>query len=388
MEGTLGVLDIFSDRSLDGILVRARKALARGDLDESLKAIERGLARYPDAQALKETALQVRRAQARAGMQALKDRIAESGDPEAYEQLIAVCRDVGMTDEVARLVERYAAAHPTLGQPHLLRGELALDAFFADLRAGDGREAVDALLKAGALDPDALKPRLLLAELYFAIGADRALLGQATAIQRLAGDDEVMRPALDAIRAAAKPRAGEETDALLARVEVTGELVRDPSTWSGRKRRGIASDGDVERVRRGLMRLVGEGTAEEAVAIDRAGTLLAEAGTKAPEAPAQGGGEGAGEAAAPEGGEGGDPAAESALAGVARRVARTVKAQARELEMGSFRRFVVEGPFGVMVVADAAGGVVAAKGRRGSDPARVAERMSVALDGIKGRRAS
>ena len=47
-----------------------------------------------------------------------------------------------------------------------------------------------------------------------------------------------------------------------------------------------------------------------------------------------------------------------------------------------------EGPFGVMVVGDAAGGVVAARGRRGTDPARLWERLSVAIDGVRGRRAS
>ncbi len=77
---------------------------------------------------------------------------------------------------------------------------------------------------------------------------------------------------------------------------------------------------------------------------------------------------------------------ESGLAGVAGVVARTIKVSARELEMGSFRRFVVEGPFGVMVVADAAGGVVAAKGRRGTDPHRLAERLAVAVEGVRGRR--
>jgi hypothetical protein len=126
----------------------------------------------------------------------------------------------------------------------------------------------------------------------------------------------------------------------------------------------------VDRVVKGLERVVKEGTADEAVAIDRAGGVVAASGA-------------AGAAPAAEGEE----AKMTGLAGVARAVARTIKTQARELEMGSFRRFVVEGPFGVMVVSDAAGGVVAAKARRGADPMRVAERMSVALDGVRGRRA-
>jgi hypothetical protein len=371
----LGFLDVFAGSSLDAILHRARKSMATGDFDEALKAVERGLSKYPDAQALREVGLSIRRAQAYAGMQGLKDRIAEKGDADAYEQLIALYRDVGMQDEVQRLTERYAAAHPELEAPHLLRGEHALEAFFGDLRASDGRAAIDHLVRAGSLHPDSLKPRMLLAEVYFAIGADRALLGQAAAMERLAGDDVVLQPTLAAIRDAARPAATESVDALLAKVEVSGELLRDPSGWSGRRRRGIASDSDVDRVQKGLDRLVREGTADEAVAIDRAGATVATCGgPAAPPPPADG-------EAAPE-------PKTTGLAGVARAVARTIKTQARELEMGSFRRFVVEGAFGVMVVSDAAGGVVAAKARRGADPLRVAERMSVALDGVRGRRAS
>jgi hypothetical protein len=369
----LGLFDVFAGSSLDAILHRARKSMATGDFDEALKAVEKGLAKYPDAHALREVGLSVRRAQAYAGMQGLKDRIAEKGDPESYEQLIALYRDVGMQDEVQRLTERYAAAHPELEAPHLLRGEHALEAFFGDLRASDGRAAIDHLVRAGSLHPDSLKPRMLLAEIYFAIGADRALLGQAAAIERLAGDDVVLQPTLVAIRDAARPAASESVDALLAKVEVSGEILRDPSAWSGRRRRGIASDSDVDRVQRGLEKLVREGTADEAVAIDRAGAVVA---TSGPELGLPAPTDEAGEAKA------------TGLGGVARAVARTIKAQARELEMGCFRRFVVEGPFGVMVVSDAAGGVVAAKARRGADPMRVAERMSVALDGVRGRRVS
>src|SRR5439155_14370417 len=175
---------------------------------------------------------------------ALAARIDADGDPAAYDQLIALYKDVGMVAESVRLAERYVKEHPDLESPHLLRGEQALEDFFADLRARDGRLAIDHLLKAGALRPDSLKPRMLLAEVYFAIGADRALLGQAAAIERLAGDDEVVRTVVAALRESARPSTTESVDALLANVEVGGQLARDPSTWSSRKRKGIAGDAD------------------------------------------------------------------------------------------------------------------------------------------------
>jgi hypothetical protein len=160
-------------------------------------------------------------------------------------------------------------------------------------------------------------------------------------------------------------------DALLAKVEVSGALFRDPSTWSSRKRRGVATEADGARLQRNLERLVRDGDGSEAVVLDRGGTTIVAVGEKTLDA--------ASDAPPAEG-------AANGLAGVARVVARTIKVSARELEMGAFRRFVVEGPFGVMVVADASGGVVAAKARRGADPHRLAERLAVAVEGVRGRR--
>jgi hypothetical protein len=373
----VGILrDLLTGGTLDRWVERARKALHAGNFDEALEIVDKGLKRWPDAQILSDTGHQVRRAQASAAIQALQSRIEQDGEPAAFEELIALYREVGMPAEMTRLTERYVREHADLETAHLLRAEQALDAFFDDLRARDGRTAIDHLVRAALLQPDAVRPRTLLAEVYFAIGADRALLSQADTIERLSGGDEVLASAVGAMREAADPAAKPESvDALLARVEVAGQVLRDPSSWSSRPRRGMANEADAERVRRGLARLVGEGAATEAVAIDRAGSLLASVGTDAPCPPAAEGAPGAAEA-------------ETALAGVARAVARTVKPQVRELELGRFRRCVGEGSFGVMVVADAAGGVVAGLARRGSDPLRLEERLSVAVAGGRGRHAS
>lgn len=363
--------DLLGGRSLDALVERARRQLASGEFDNGLATVAKGLEKFPSAHVLRDTGQSIRRAKARAGMGALLGRVEQDSDPEAFEQLIALYHETGMAAERVRLTERYVAEHADREQPHLLRGEQALEEFFGDLRARDGRLAIDHLLKAGALHPDSLKPRLLLAEIYFAIGADRALLGQAAAIERLAGDDEVVRPVVTALREAAAPAPAESIDALLAKVEVSGAVLRDPSAWSSRKRRGVADGADGARLQRNLERLVRDEDASEAVVIDRGGATVVAVGDRtldvAPgDAPADGG--------------------ESGLARVASVVARTIKVSARELEMGAFRRFVVEGPFGVMVVADAAGGVVAAKARRGADPHRLAERLTVAVEGARGRR--
>jgi hypothetical protein len=365
----VSVLDtLFGGSSLDAFLVRGRKKLASGKFDEALKAVEAGLSRYPGASALAELGHVVRRAQARAGMQALKERVDRAGEPAAFEQLIALYRELAMPGEALSLAEAYAQQHSDVAAPHVLLGEAALDRFFVDLRSRDGRCALDHLLKAGAIDPDAMKPRLLLAELYFAIAADRALLGQARAIQRLAGEDEVFRPVLEKIREVAKPTGGESVDALLAKVEVAGALSRDLGDWPGGRKRQAISEHDARRIARAVERIVRDGDADEAVALDRAGEVVTSSSERSIETP--GGIE------------------ETALAGVARAISRSVKQQVRELELGSFRRCVVEGPFGTVVVGETGRGLVAARAVRGADANRLWERMTVAFEGWKGGRAS
>lgn len=363
------ILGLLGGKSLDARLERARRQMATGEFDDALATVQKALERFPEALVLRETGNAIRRAKARAGMSTLVARIDADGDPEAFDTLIALYRETGMEAERVALMDRYVAEHPDQDAPHLLRGEAALEAFFADLRARDGRLAIDHLLKAGALRPDSLKPRLLLCEVYHGIGADRALLGQAAAIERLAGDDEVVRPMLAAMREGASPSASESVDALLARVEVAGALVHDPGVWSSRKRRGVAGDADVAKMKRNLERLVRDDGAVEAVVLDRGGEPVVTVDERTLERAE----------------DGTEPAA-TGLGGVARAVARTVKVQARELELGAFRQFTVEGPFGVMVVADAAGGVVAARGRRGADATRIAQRLAVAVEGARGRR--
>jgi hypothetical protein len=368
-------LDLFANKSLDALVERARKRFQAGELEATLDVVERGLERFPDAVVLRDLGHQTRRAQAKAAIGALMSRVDRGGDAAAFEELIALYRDVGMPEEMVRLTERYVLEHADSEAAHLLRGEQALDAFFDDLRTRDGRLAVDHLVRAALLSPDAVKPRLLLAEIYHAIGADRALHGQADALERLCAEDDVLATAIAGMRDGVPAPTGrpEAVDALLARVEVSGTLVRDPSAWSARRRRGIGGEQDGERLGSALARVVADGHAREAVAIDRSGALLAAAGGPEEGAPAAAGGAEAGP---------------SALADIARAVARTLKAQVRELELGRFRRCVIEGPFGVMVVEDANGGVVAATGRRGTDSTRLADRLSVAADGNRGRRAS
>ena len=77
-------MDLFGGSSLDALVARAKQKLAASDFDEAHRLVAKGLEKFPDAQALRETRLTIRRAQARAGMQSLKDQILRDDSGFSY----------------------------------------------------------------------------------------------------------------------------------------------------------------------------------------------------------------------------------------------------------------------------------------------------------------
>lgn len=360
----MGLLDLFSSPSLDTWVARARQKLASGLFDEAQRLVDRGLAQFPGAQALRETHLTIRRAQARSGLQSLKDQISRHDDPLAHEQLIGLYQEIDMPAEARRAGQAYAQAHPDRDAPHLLLGETLLQAFFEDLQARDAHSAHDHLQRAARLNPEALKPRLLLAELYFCCGADRALTVMTDALARLAPADAVVGPVIEACRAVAKAAGKEDLEAAFARVEVEGVLMREPSAWPLRTRRNRDQRVNDERMIAAAQRLVARGELEELAVVRRSGVLVAHAG---PDAATEPGAE--------------ERIPERGLPGVAAAVARTVARQVREFDLGAFKRCTLEGPFGVIVVGEVAGVMAAGRRRAGLEPHRVWERLTLALEG-------
>jgi hypothetical protein len=361
-------MDLFGGSSLDALVARAKQKLAASDFDEAHRLVAKGLEKFPDAQALRETRLTIRRAQARAGMQSLKDQILRDDDPHAHEQLIALYQEVDMPAEARRAAQAYASAHPDRDTPHLLLGEMLLQSFFEDMQARDAHPAQEHLLRAARLNAEALKPRLLLAELYFCCGADQALSTVAGALERIAPDDETIKPVLDACRAVPRPAGKELVEALFARVEVEGALVREPTAWPLRTRRNRDQRVKDERMHVTARKVVSRGEAEEVAIVRRNGALIAHAGGEE------------GQQAEP---SAEDVVPEKGLPGVAAGIARSVARQVREFDLGSFKRCTIQGPFGIVVVGEVGGVLAAVRHRSAIEPLRLWERLTVALEGAR-----
>jgi len=363
----LGLIsDIFAGRSLEAVLVRIRQKLAAGDLPEAARLVEKGLERYPEAEPLRELRTVVRRAQGSASLATLKEQVARDQDPLAHEHLIAHYAELNLPAEARAAAEAYAKAYPDRDTPHLMLGEMLLQSFFEDLQSRDAQSARDHLVRSARLNSQALKPRLLLAELYFCCGADCALGTVSDALARIDPDDDVIKPVLEATRAVRKTDGRENVEALFARVEVDGALKREPTAWPLRTKRNRDQRVKEERAHAAARGMVERSEAAEVAIVRRSGSLVAHSGGPQGHWTSEAGVE---------------THVEAGMPGIASAVARTLGRQVRELDLGAFKRCTIEGPFGVVVVGEAAGVVAAVKTTPAHEPHRVWERLTVALEG-------
>lgn len=376
------LVEYFSGRSLESVLKKARQKLVSGDFDAALRTVAGGLARYPEAAALRDLNLTILRAQSHASMQDLRQRVATHRDPEAFEQLISIYLDTNMREEAMRAARDFATACPQGAAPHVILGELSLESWFRDLQARDGHRAHGHLMRATELEPKALKPLLLLAEFYYCAGALQSLSALGRKLEQIDPDDAEVLPALEMIADHGDPSASENLDGRMAQIELEDCLANEPTSWPAGTTRLTGSQLTEGRTQVVAKQLVRDGVADEVVVLQRSGTLLAHAREKQSDQAARGRRRPVELVTETETDKDG-------LADVVRDVAHTISVQARELDLGAFRHCAIEGPFGRVVVGRVAGGVAGAlRSSRGGESNRLWERIAVKLEGVASGSAS
>lgn len=354
----------FRKPTLERVLRRARRLLAAGDFERARQAVTEGFTHYPGADALRDLELSIRQGQASADVRQIRERILNHDDPRAYEALIAHYLEVGMRGEALKEARAYATAHPDRDVPHLLLGELHLQSFLQRMQARDAHVAVQRLRRAAALNAHAMKPRLLLAELYYCVGADRSLHTMLRELEEISPEDPLIETLAERVRRIDEPFEEEPIDGLFARIEVQGQLTRASKTWPAAPRRLANPAVESERVERTIRSLVNRGAAAEVVILERSGEVVAHAeGSLEDEDPAT---------------------TDQGLVDVARVVAQTVSRYAHDLDLGSFRRCTIQGPFGLVAVGEVAGLVAGARWRQSPDPSRLWDRVAVDLEDLFG----
>jgi len=361
------VSDLFRRSSVASYDRRIRASLASGKVEDARRLLERARARHPMARTFADLVLLVERAHAREEIRELDRRVTLTGDPRAYERLIALYDELQMPEESRRTLKAYAGAHPDLDSCQLLLGERHLKAYFDDLLARDAHQAQEHLLRAARLNPQAIKPRLLLAELYFCVDARGRLARVGESLKHIVHEEQSLEAVFAAISSLGEARSDERLDGLFERIEVEGRLPREPADWPLATPRHAEARLKEERAVQAARSAVRSRDAEEVVVLRRNGTVLVHARADGTDHEPE-------DVAASEHDDDG-------LIGVVRTVNSTIVTQAREFDLGAFQRCVLEGAFGLVVCGRWGNVVAAARRATRSEPLRLWERLCRRLDG-------
>jgi hypothetical protein len=362
--------DLFAGNSVSAFAERARRAMAAGRLDEARRIVLKGQERHAHSAALVELSISLRRAEAHAAIRHLEQNIAARGDARAYEELIRIYRELDLPADARRHALAYVERHPELDTPHLILGSMYLDMFFDELRARHGHLARESLLLAASLNAMALQPRLLLAELYYCIGASRSLAIMMRALEQMSPDHDALEPAYAVMDAGAEEAPEDSFDGLFERIENQGTLARAPETWPLCKRRSRTTETQVGDTDAAVSALMDAEVTDELVLLRRDNSLVTHATPSGlHDTPHEHGG--------------GEPG-NGGLVDVVRIVATKVFPQAREFDMGRFNRCTVQGSLGNVVIGPVGHLLAGARCRTSVEPLRMWERVRMTIEDASG----
>ena len=158
--------------SAEVVAALANKYIELGRMEEALQVVERGIHTYKGAPRLQDILQFVKKKRSQEGVKRLRDEIRVKPAPAAYSELADIFRDLGDVEQALELASECAEKFPTDPMAPLKIGQIRFDNFLRDVIAYDGIHAYQALQKVRALDPGNAGCRMLLAQFYYAVGAN------------------------------------------------------------------------------------------------------------------------------------------------------------------------------------------------------------------------
>lgn len=171
----------------------SERYLAMGDSDRAYAVAEEGLKDFPTNERLRSLRRLIQKENLRERVKGLSQSIRRRPDPYLYARLAEVFRQLGELNKAELIAEECKARFPCDENPYLVIGEIRAGRFKKGLMARDGRMAIENLERAVSLNSDNLKGRMLLAELYAALGANSRALPHLLHLAEATPDDERIR---------------------------------------------------------------------------------------------------------------------------------------------------------------------------------------------------
>lgn len=309
----------------------AEKLLAYGEESRALEVAKEATAKYPASEHVQTTYQFILRTHLQNRIRDLNRRLVQKPTAADYAALAQLYyKDLGDRDAALETCRRGSVMFPNDENLHLVDGLVRFDRFHEDFLAKDGLRAIEHLERAAALNPNNYKAHALLAQIFVEVGALGKAKESLRAVLRIAPEDERARQMLARVEAAA-PTAGAEVDleAMLLEVEKRGSLTKEARALVT----GEAGTPGTERRSRvdetKLAPLLGRFDAVDgirgALVMTRHGEALASkaAGISA-----------------------------DVLANVVRQVYDVAEDSSKRMDIGSFVRGTIDGPFGALHVVE------------------------------------
>jgi len=236
--------------------------------DKAVRVAEDGLALFPRSAELGKLRDCARRGLGRQRVSELEAKLIRAPSPKTYRELAELQMDLGETAALHVTCQEWSMRFPADPEAWLVLGQARLTAFYRDLSAREGQEAVrclDRAVRMNAADPQA---RRLLGEVFYRIGAVALAMRQLEHLGGESGGDAELRALLDYV--AGLDDRGSDVDQLLSMVEERGALAHpsQSAVAAGEPLQGMA------RIRAGLGRIADCGGVVKATYIKGSRALI------------------------------------------------------------------------------------------------------------------
>ncbi|MGE3174294.1 MAG: hypothetical protein AB7O97_16820 [Planctomycetota bacterium] len=285
-------------------------------LERALQAADDGLLLFPDSLELQKLRDFAWRGVNRAKVDDLRGRLNKTASSKLFRELVGIYLEIGDQGSLHATCEEWSVRFPSDPGPWLFLGQARLANYYRDFSAREGLEAVQNLERAIGLDPRERKARVLLAEVFCRVGAVQRARTLIEAVS--SGIDEPELQNLRRLVAGAKP-LGNDIEALFRSAEEGGVLPNAPLAASSPAIRSEDGIGSIRDALAGIAEMQG---VRKATYI-KGTRALVKGDIK----------------------DGKDP-----FLRTVRVVAKSSHRFSRRLDIGSFKKGVLQGPFGVICI--------------------------------------
>ncbi len=181
--------ELVQERSPYGIGQFIDKCIDLGRYDVALEEAEKGIQEFPHAESLTGAYKRLIRAVHADDLKQGRDEIRKAPGPKAYYKLARLYKKMRDLDQAIELARKGVELYPNFEGNYIVLADIRYERFQRDLRASDGKAAIELFEKAVDLNRENYRLLFQLAEIYQAIGARNRALDKAQMILEFAPDD-------------------------------------------------------------------------------------------------------------------------------------------------------------------------------------------------------